>query len=378
MRWRVVASLVLLSLISVTAASAQIGQTATLIGTVKDASGGVLPGVNVSITSPALIGGARTVVTAADGTFRFSGIAPGVYEVTFTLQGFKPVKRENVNVQLGETVSLPAVLEVGGLQETVTVSSESPIVDVKIVGAAEEPHARGARLHSRLKPVRPGRHDGRARRQPHQLYGVRERRQLVELLPDGRRRRLRSEERHPLGVRKLQLDPGSPGDQPWRQCGVRRVHRCRVEQPVQVGQQPVSRPVRDALPDRLDGVGQHDTGDPGTEPEPQGRDDGLRHRHDGPDRRTVEARQGLVLHELSVPTARRRRLRDTRPPTPRRGRPGRRRWGGQTPVSRVRPASFSSRPGRSARTTSSPGSSRWSASTWTAAVRAPSRRRKPR
>jgi hypothetical protein len=112
-------------------ALAQIGQTGVIAGSVADSSGGVLPGVTVTITSPALIGPPRTATTEGDGTFRFPALTPGVYTVSVELQGFKPVKRENVTVRLGETSSLKISLEVGSLQETVTVSGESPVIDIK-------------------------------------------------------------------------------------------------------------------------------------------------------------------------------------------------------------------------------------------------------
>jgi len=112
-------------------ASAQIGQTATLTGTVTDASGGVLPGVTVTVASPALIGGSRSTVTDAGGVFRFPSLPPGLYAIRVELEGFKPVTRENVRLQLGQTITVDVTLEIGGVQETVTVTGESPIVDVK-------------------------------------------------------------------------------------------------------------------------------------------------------------------------------------------------------------------------------------------------------
>jgi hypothetical protein len=112
-------------------AAAQIGQTAVLTGTVTDTSGAVLPGVAVSVTGPALIGGARTTVTDSNGVFRFPALPPGSYALTLELGGFKPVTRQNVQLLLGQTIAVDAQLEVGSVQETVTVTGESPVVDVK-------------------------------------------------------------------------------------------------------------------------------------------------------------------------------------------------------------------------------------------------------
>jgi outer membrane receptor protein involved in Fe transport len=108
-------------------ADAQIGQ-GRLAGTVADSQGAVLPGVNVTATSPSLIG-QRTTVTQADGTYLFPGLPSGVYKLTFELSGFKPFDRDNLAVVLGQTISFDAKLEVGGLTERITVTGASPLVD---------------------------------------------------------------------------------------------------------------------------------------------------------------------------------------------------------------------------------------------------------
>ncbi|MEO7132993.1 MAG: carboxypeptidase-like regulatory domain-containing protein, partial [Vicinamibacterales bacterium] len=110
------------------AAFAQIEQ-ARLNGLVTDSQGGVLPGVTVMVRSPALIGTQNTI-TEADGRFRFPALPGGVYEVTFELTGFQTVRREAIVVRLGQTLSVDAQLQVATLQETVTVSGASPVVDV--------------------------------------------------------------------------------------------------------------------------------------------------------------------------------------------------------------------------------------------------------
>ena len=111
-------------------AAAQVGQTAVLTGTVTDSSGAAIPGATVTVQSPSLIGGSRSVVTEADGTFRFPALPPGLYTVTYELQGFSTGKRDNVRLLLGQTVTADQTLSVGGLQESVMVSGQAPIVDV--------------------------------------------------------------------------------------------------------------------------------------------------------------------------------------------------------------------------------------------------------
>jgi hypothetical protein len=104
-------------------------QTGTLSGVVRDAQSAVLPGATVSVTSPSLIGGARTTVTGETGNYQFTALPPGEYAVTYELSGFTPLKRDGVAVQVARVTRLDVELSVGALQETVTVSGESPVVD---------------------------------------------------------------------------------------------------------------------------------------------------------------------------------------------------------------------------------------------------------
>jgi hypothetical protein len=97
-------------------------------GTVTDSSGAVLPGVTVTATSPALIQ-PQTAVTSNDGTYRLIALPAGLYELTFELAGFKTMKREGIRVVIGQTLTIDANLDVATLEETVTVSGESPVVD---------------------------------------------------------------------------------------------------------------------------------------------------------------------------------------------------------------------------------------------------------
>jgi hypothetical protein len=103
----------------------------TLTGTVRDQSGSVLPGVTVEAASPALIEKTRTAVTDPVGQYRITGLNPGTYSLTFTLSGFNVVKREQVQLAGTATLTIPIVLGVGALAETITVSGETPVVDVQ-------------------------------------------------------------------------------------------------------------------------------------------------------------------------------------------------------------------------------------------------------
>jgi len=112
------------------ASGAAAQQTGTLAGVVRDAQGGVLPGVTVTISGAALIGGARVVVTGDTGNYQAAGLPPGSYEVVFDLPGFGAQRRGGVAIQVANATRLDMVLSVGTLEETVTVSGQSPIVDV--------------------------------------------------------------------------------------------------------------------------------------------------------------------------------------------------------------------------------------------------------
>jgi hypothetical protein len=104
---------------------------ATIAGVVKDSSGAVLPGASVEAASPALIEKVRTAVTDGTGQYRVEDLRPGIYTVTFSLQGFNSVRREGVELTGSFTATINAELKVGSLAETITVTGETPIVDVQ-------------------------------------------------------------------------------------------------------------------------------------------------------------------------------------------------------------------------------------------------------
>src|SRR5687767_9632444 len=107
--------------------------TGSIAGTVKDTSGAVLPGVTVEAASPALIEKVRVAVTDDQGNYKITDLRPGVYTVTFTLPGFATFRREGIELTGGFTGTVSPEMRVGGLEETVTVTGASPIVDVQNV-----------------------------------------------------------------------------------------------------------------------------------------------------------------------------------------------------------------------------------------------------
>jgi Carboxypeptidase regulatory-like domain len=101
-----------------------------IAGVVRDPSGAVLPGVTVEASSPSLIEGTRTAVTDSAGSYRIVDLRPGEYSVTFGLTGFRTVKREGITLPTSFTATVNAELTIGQLEESVTVTGASPLVDV--------------------------------------------------------------------------------------------------------------------------------------------------------------------------------------------------------------------------------------------------------
>jgi len=103
---------------------------ASIAGVVKDTSGAVLPGVTVEVASPALIEKTRSSVSSGTGQYEITALVPGVYSITFTLPGFNTVKRDGIELTGSFAAKIDAEMRVGAVEETVTVTGASPIVDV--------------------------------------------------------------------------------------------------------------------------------------------------------------------------------------------------------------------------------------------------------
>src|SRR6202166_4969826 len=104
---------------------------ASIAGVVRDSSGAVMPGVTVEAASPALIEKVRSAVSDGTGQYRILDLRPGIYTVTFTLTGFTAITREGIELPGPFTATVSADLRVGSVEETVTVTGETPIVDVQ-------------------------------------------------------------------------------------------------------------------------------------------------------------------------------------------------------------------------------------------------------
>ena len=108
-----------------------------ITGVVRDTSGGVLPGVTVEATSPVLIEKVRTVVTDDTGQYRIVDLLTGTYTMTFSLPGFSTVKRDGIEIAGTFVATVNADMRVGALEETITVTGETPVVDVQSVRAQQ-------------------------------------------------------------------------------------------------------------------------------------------------------------------------------------------------------------------------------------------------
>jgi hypothetical protein len=112
-----------------TSALAQGSGAASITGVVRDESGAVLPGVTVEVSSPALIEKVRSTVTDTDGAYRIAELRPGTYAVSYTLPGFSVLRREGIQLSPSFTATLNIELKVGALEESITVSGETPLID---------------------------------------------------------------------------------------------------------------------------------------------------------------------------------------------------------------------------------------------------------
>src|SRR5262245_20744485 len=124
---RALARIVVVFACTVLAPAAVFAQAIT--GVVKDTSGAVLPGVSVEATGPALLA-PRAVDTDTSGVYRIVNLPPGTYALTYALSGFNKVIREGIELSGSAVLTIPIEMRVGALEESVTVTGASPVVDV--------------------------------------------------------------------------------------------------------------------------------------------------------------------------------------------------------------------------------------------------------
>jgi hypothetical protein len=124
----------IIAVLAVSTAAAAFGQmipTGQLTGTVTADDKSPLPGVGVTITSPSLMLPELSTVTNEKGLYRFFSLPSGNYKITITLQGFKTVVREGIIISASRTVNVDVALEAGAVAESITVTGQSPTVDLK-------------------------------------------------------------------------------------------------------------------------------------------------------------------------------------------------------------------------------------------------------
>ena len=121
----------LLVVMAIVGAGPSVATAQSLAGTVRDTSGAVIPGVTIEASSPALITKVRTGVTDETGQYRIPDLPPGTYKVGFTLPGFVTVVREGVELTGGGVMTIGAEMRVGTVAESITVTGESPVVDIQ-------------------------------------------------------------------------------------------------------------------------------------------------------------------------------------------------------------------------------------------------------
>src|SRR5262249_13123298 len=105
--------------------------TGAITGRALDESGAIVPGVDVTISSPAMIGGSRTAPTDESGSYRFTQLPAGTYRVSFALPGFKTMNIYGVSVTVGNTITINGTMTVAAIAEDVTVVSQVPTIDLE-------------------------------------------------------------------------------------------------------------------------------------------------------------------------------------------------------------------------------------------------------
>lgn len=131
--WTLAIAAAICALVALPRQTSAQGGSGSIAGNVKDTTGAAVPGVTVEVASPALIEKVRVTVSDGQGNYKITELRPGVYSVTFTLPGFSVVKRQGIELSAGFTAPVNAELKVGSLEETITVTGATPVVDVQSV-----------------------------------------------------------------------------------------------------------------------------------------------------------------------------------------------------------------------------------------------------
>ena len=134
--WRSIVAMGGLFFVLAGSASAQSVSSGTIQGTIRDQSGGVLPGVTATLSSPQLQVPQLVQVTDAEGQYRFVDLPAGTYLLKFELTGFSTLIREDLRLTIGFTARVDESMKVGAMEESVTVSGQSPVVDVTSTSAS--------------------------------------------------------------------------------------------------------------------------------------------------------------------------------------------------------------------------------------------------
>ena len=154
--------LVIAALCLLLASTAHAQQTGSITGSVSDTSGAVLPGVIVTVEGANLIGGAQTYTTDVTGNYRFDRLPPGDYTVKFELQGFKTVQQDAIRINAAFVATINAKLEVGSLEETITVTGAVARGRRPVQRAADHHEPGDSRRRAdRARPVVAGQADSR-------------------------------------------------------------------------------------------------------------------------------------------------------------------------------------------------------------------------
>ncbi len=223
-------------------------QRASIEGTIRDSSGGVLPGVTVEARSPSLAG-VESTVSDSSGTYRFPALRPGRYEVTATLQGFQPAKQSDVRLELGQILKIDLAMGVGGARRDREGHRRIAAHRRQAEHRGRQRAGRDHRTHSEGPRLREPRHVGARhhQRSEESRHPDRRRQRRRQPLPDRRRRHDEPAQRHVGQGAAARLRRHRAGEGQRLLGRVPRLARRRHQRDHEVGRQSVSRQRRHLL-----------------------------------------------------------------------------------------------------------------------------------